>query len=98
MKDESKVNQRDVLIDEGKRTDIEALGDCLRALGDGQVLGNLSLTIVLYAKNNGVVEQEGETSPAFSPMQTVCPVHRYLQFLDSMWYSSVRQIYLPAWA
>ncbi|MDQ2841433.1 MAG: hypothetical protein M3Y72_10430, partial [Acidobacteriota bacterium] len=36
MKDESKVNQRDVLIDEGKQADIEALGDCLRALADGQ--------------------------------------------------------------
>ena len=48
MKDESKVNQRDVLIDEGKQADIEALGDCLRALADGQVLGDMSLTIVLY--------------------------------------------------
>ena len=28
MKDESKVNQPDVLIDEGKQADIEALGDC----------------------------------------------------------------------
>ncbi len=58
MKDESKVNQRDVLIDEGKQADIEALGDCLRALADGQVLGDMSLTIVLYDKDRATVEHE----------------------------------------
>ena len=56
MKDESKVNQRDVLIDEGKQADIEALGDCLRALADGQVLGDISLTIVLYDKDLSTVD------------------------------------------
>ena len=58
MKDESKVNQRDVLIDEGKQADIEALGDCLRALADGQVLGDMSLTIVLYDRDRATVEHE----------------------------------------
>jgi type IV secretion/conjugal transfer VirB4 family ATPase len=58
MKDESKVNQRDVLIDEGKQADIEVLGDCLRALGDGQMLGDLSLTIVLYAEDKSTVDRE----------------------------------------
>ena len=58
MKDESKVNQRDILIDEGKQADIEALGDCLRALADGQVLGDMSLTIVLYDKDRATVEHE----------------------------------------
>lgn len=58
MKDESKVNQRDVLIDEGKQADIEALGDCLRALADGQVLGDMSLTIVLYNKDRSAVDHE----------------------------------------
>jgi type IV secretion system protein VirB4 len=67
IKDESKVDQRDVLIDEGKQADIEALGDCLRALGDGQVLGDLSLTIVLYSRNKGVVEQEvGDFASVFT--------------------------------
>jgi len=41
-------NPRDVLVDESKQADIESLGDCLRALGDGQSLGDFSLTIVLY--------------------------------------------------
>jgi type IV secretion/conjugal transfer VirB4 family ATPase len=58
MKDESTVNQRDVLIDEGKQADIEVLGDCLRALGDGQMLGDLSLTIVLYAEDKSTVDRE----------------------------------------
>ena len=58
MKDESKVNQRDVLIDEGKQADIEALGDCLRVLADGQVLGDMSLTIVLYDRDRSTVEHE----------------------------------------
>ena len=58
IKDESKINQRDVLIDEGKQADIEALGDCLRALADGQVLGDMSLTIVLYDRDRATVEHE----------------------------------------
>ena len=46
--DSAKTNPRDVLVDESKQADIENLGDCLRALGDGQTLGDFSLTIVLY--------------------------------------------------
>lgn len=47
--DATKTNSRDVLVDESKQADIENLGDCLRALGDGQSLGDFSLTIVVYA-------------------------------------------------
>ena len=46
--DPDKTNPRDVLVDESKQADIENLGDCLRALGDGLQLGEFSLTIVLY--------------------------------------------------
>jgi type IV secretion system protein VirB4 len=35
-------------MDESKQADIENLGDCLRALGDGQSMGEFSLTVVLY--------------------------------------------------
>ena len=45
--DPAKTNPRDVLVDESKQADIENLGDCLRVLGDGQSLGDFSLTIVL---------------------------------------------------
>jgi type IV secretion system protein VirB4 len=46
--DATKTNPRDVLVDESKQADIENLGDCLRVLGEGQSLGDFSLTIVLY--------------------------------------------------
>jgi len=48
--DSTKTNPRDVLVDESKQADIENLGDCLRALGEGQSLGDFSLTIVLYGR------------------------------------------------
>jgi type IV secretion system protein TrbE len=48
--DPAKTNPRDLLVDESKQADIENLGDCLRALGDGQSLGDFSLTIVLYGR------------------------------------------------
>jgi len=57
--DATKTNPRDVLVDESKQADIENLGDCLRALGDGQSLGELSLTIVLYGRSKAELEQLG---------------------------------------
>ncbi len=54
--DPAKTNPRDVLVDESKQADIENLGDCLRALGEGQCLGEFSLTIVLYAKERHAVD------------------------------------------
>jgi type IV secretion system protein VirB4 len=49
--DTTKTNPRDVLVDESKQADIENLGDCLRCLGEGQSLGDFSLTIVLYGRS-----------------------------------------------
>ncbi|MGA9802448.1 MAG: DUF87 domain-containing protein, partial [Terriglobales bacterium] len=57
--DASKTNPRDVLVDESKQADIENLGDCLRALGDGQSLGDFSLTIILYGRSKAELEQLG---------------------------------------
>jgi len=54
--DPAKTNPRDVLVDESKQTDIENLGDCLRALGDGQSLGDFSLTIVLYGRSQAGID------------------------------------------
>jgi type IV secretion system protein TrbE len=51
------VNPRDVLVDESKQADIENLGDCLRDLGEGQSLGEFSLTIVLYGENKRQLDQ-----------------------------------------
>src|SRR6202034_1631945 len=55
--DATKTNPRDVLVDESKQADIENLGDCLRALGDGQSLGEFSLTIVLYGRSRTELDQ-----------------------------------------
>ena len=55
--DTTKTHPRDVLVDESKQADIENLGDCLRALGDGQSLGDFSLTIVLYDRDKPVVDR-----------------------------------------
>ncbi len=55
--DPATVNPRDVLIDESKQADIENLGDCLRALGDGQSMGDFSLTIVLYAEELRAIDR-----------------------------------------
>ena len=63
----SKVNQRDVLIDESKQADIENLGECLRALGDGQTLGDFSLTVVLYSTDLQTINREmGEFTSVFT--------------------------------
>jgi type IV secretion system protein VirB4 len=62
-----KTNQRDVLIDESKQADIENLGECLRALGDGQTLGDFSLTVVLYSTDLQTINQEmGEFTGVFT--------------------------------
>jgi type IV secretion/conjugal transfer VirB4 family ATPase len=55
--DGTTVNPRDVLIDESKQADIEHLGDCLRVLGDGQTLGDFSLTIILYANDKKTLDR-----------------------------------------
>ncbi|MGD0793616.1 MAG: hypothetical protein ABR920_17785 [Terriglobales bacterium] len=57
--DATKTNPRDVLVDESKQADIENLGDCLRVLGDGQSLGDFSLTIILYGRSKSELEQLG---------------------------------------
>ena len=65
--DATKTNPRDVLVDESKQADIEDLGDCLRALGDGQSLGEFSLTIVLYGKVKRELDQLiGEFTSVFT--------------------------------
>ncbi len=65
--DPAKTNPRDVLVDESKQADIENLGDCLRALGDGQQLGEFSLTIVLHGKGRQAVDSlVGEFSGIFT--------------------------------
>src|SRR5215469_9787539 len=65
--DPMKTNPRDVLVDESKQADIENLGDCLRAFGDGQSLGEFSLTIDVYGLDKGEVNRlVGEFAGVFT--------------------------------
>jgi len=65
--DVTKTNPRDVVVDESKQADIENLGDCLRAMGDGQSLGDFSLTIILYDHEKSAVDRlVGEFSGIFT--------------------------------
>jgi type IV secretion system protein VirB4 len=65
--DPARTNSRDVLVDESKQADIENLGDCLRVLGDGQQLGEFSLTIVLYGHDRQALDRQvGEFAGVFT--------------------------------
>ena len=65
--DPMKTNPRDVLVDESKQADIENLGDCLRTLGDGQSLGEFSLTIVINGRDHSEVNRlVGEFAGVFT--------------------------------
>ena len=50
--------ERDRLVDESKQADVESLGECLRALGDGQAMGEFSLTVVLYGTDLEGINRE----------------------------------------
>ena len=64
---DEKTPQRDQLIDESKQADIEDLGDCLRTLGNGQSLGEFSLSIVLYDRDRAVLDRQiGEFAGIFT--------------------------------
>jgi hypothetical protein len=51
QRDPASYDPRNTLMDESKQADIENLGDCLRAIGGGQSLGEFSLTVALYAQD-----------------------------------------------
>jgi type IV secretion system protein VirB4 len=78
--DPAKTNPRDVLVDESKQSDIENLGDCLRTLGDGQSLGEFSLTIVLYSRDSRELERLiGEFTGVFTNADGALFVETYNQ-------------------
>lgn len=64
---EGKRLDRDELIDESKQADIENLGDCMRALGDGATLGDYSFTVVLHGSDlTALNHTAGEFSGVFT--------------------------------
>jgi type IV secretion system protein TrbE len=99
--DSTKVNPRDLLVDESKQDDIENLGDCLRALGDGQSLGDFSLTIVMYATTKGELDQlVGEFSGVFSNadgnlfVETYNQLNAYFAVVPGNYSQNLRRLYL----
>jgi type IV secretion/conjugal transfer VirB4 family ATPase len=99
--DATKTNPRDVLVDESKQADIENLGDCLRALGDGQSLGDFSLSIVLYGETKAQVDnQVGEFVSVFTNAdgnlftETYNQLNAYFATVPGNYALNLRKLYL----
>jgi type IV secretion/conjugal transfer VirB4 family ATPase len=99
--DATKTNPRDVLVDESKQADIENLGDCLRALGDGQSLGDFSLTIVVYAPTKQETDQLiGEFTSVFTNadgnlfVETYNQLNAYFATVPGGYATNLRRLYL----
>ena len=99
--DPSKTNPRDVLVDESKQADIEDLGDCLRTLGDGQHLGEYSLTIVLYGKQRQALDHAiGEFAGVFTNAdgtlfaETYNQLNAYFAIVPGNYRFNLRRLYL----
>jgi type IV secretion system protein VirB4 len=99
--DPAQTNPRDVLVDESKQADIENLGDCLRALGDGQSLGDFSLTIVAYGKDRQALEQlAGQFAGVFTKadgslfVETYNQLNAYFATMPGGYTLNLRRMYL----
>jgi type IV secretion/conjugal transfer VirB4 family ATPase len=99
--DPAQSNPRDVLVDESKQADIENLGDCLRALGDGQQVGEFSLTIVLYGNDRAVLDQRaGEFAGVFTNAdgslfaETYNQLNAYFATMPGGYAFNLRRMYL----
>jgi type IV secretion system protein VirB4 len=99
--DPAKTDPRDVLVDESKQADIENLGDCLRALGDGQSLGDFSLTIVLYGNSNQMLDRlAGEFASVFTNadgnlfVETYNQLNAYFATIPGNYALNLRKLYL----
>jgi type IV secretion system protein TrbE len=99
--DQAKVDPRDVLRDDSKQDDIDNLGDCLRQLGEGQYLGDFSLTIVIHGKNRTELDHAvGEFSGVFSNadgnllLETYNQLNAYFATVPGNYALNLRRLYL----
>jgi type IV secretion/conjugal transfer VirB4 family ATPase len=99
--DTTKTNPRDVLVDESKQADIENLGECLRALGDGQQLGDFSLTIILYGRSKQELEHVvGEFAAVFTNadgnlfVETYNQLNAYFATVPGNYALNLRKLYM----
>ncbi len=101
MSDASKTSDRDRLVDESKQADIENLGDCRRALGDGQLLGEFSLTLILFAEDKATVDHEvGEFAGVFTNQdgslftETYNQLNAFFAIVPGNYAQNLRKLYL----
>jgi len=99
--DATKTSARDVLVDESKQADIDNLGDCLRALGEGQSLGDFSLSIVLYGDSKAQVDNlVGEFVSVFTNAdgnlftETYNQLNAYFAMVPGNYALNLRKLYL----
>lgn len=99
--DPAKTNPRDVLVDESKQADIEDLGDFLRDLGNGQQLGEYSLTIVLYDKDRYALDSlVGQFASVFTnadgtlTAETYNQLNAYFAIVPGNYAFNLRRLYL----
>jgi type IV secretory pathway VirB9-like protein len=99
--DPAKTNPRDVLIDESKQADIDNLGDCLRVLGDGQCLGDFSLSIVLHGPDRHELDRRaGEFTGVFTNadgnlfVETYNQLNAYFATVPGNYALNLRRMYL----
>jgi type IV secretion system protein TrbE len=99
--DTTMTNPRDVLVDESKQADIENLGECLRALGDGQQLGDFSLTIILYGRSKQELEHVvGEFTAVFTNadgnlfVETYNQLNAYFATVPGNYALNLRKLYM----
>src|SRR6202161_3174112 len=99
--DATRTNTRDVLVDESKQADIDNLGDCLRALGEGQSLGDFSLSIVLYGDSKAQVDNlVGEFVSVFTNadgnlfIETYNQLNAYFAMVPGNYALNLRKLYL----
>jgi type IV secretion/conjugal transfer VirB4 family ATPase len=99
--DPAKVDPRDVLRDDSKQADIDNLGDCLRQLGDGQSLGDFSLTIVVHASTKNEMDRiVGEFAAVFSNadgnlyLESYNQLNAYFATVPGNYEQNLRKLYL----
>jgi len=101
QRDAASYDPRNTIIDESKQADIENLGDCLRALGDGQNLGDFSLTVVLYAEDKKSLDKAlPEVVRVFTSAdgnlfsETYNQLNAYFAIVPGNYHHNLRRLYL----
>ena len=99
--DPAMYDPRNVIIDESKQADIENLGDCLRALGEGQTLGDFSLTVVLYDEDKRRLDKAlPEVVRVFTSadgslfLETYNQLNAYFAIIPGNYRHNLRRLYL----